>query len=140
MFKIWTLEFSPSLSHTPSMLSYVESGIIKHLMTKELPEAVICPLDLGSKERQLRNPDLVTTYYVVISGFTVACFVLLGERAMRRVYGNKVGDQFQTSLPHEGNNKHCFFFFFNRTRLQYTLNERECLHTIMNSGRNACYL
>uniref|UniRef100_A0A8D9BDS8 Uncharacterized protein n=2 Tax=Cacopsylla melanoneura TaxID=428564 RepID=A0A8D9BDS8_9HEMI len=84
------------------MLSYVESGIIKHLQTKDLPEAVICPLDLGSKERQLRNPDLITTYIVVVSGFTVACFVLLGERLMRRVCASKIGDQLQQNFPQGG--------------------------------------
>ncbi|KAI5703341.1 hypothetical protein M8J75_010628 [Diaphorina citri] len=76
------------------MLSYVESGIIKHLLTKDLPEAVICPLDLGSKERQLSNPDLITTYIVVVSGFTAACFVLLGERMLRRMCR---GEKYQTS-------------------------------------------
>lgn len=88
------------------MLSYVESGIIKHLLTKDLPEAAICPLDLGSKERQLRNPDLVTTYIVVVCGFAVACVVLLGERLLRRMCRGKIGirDEFavQYHLPYKG--------------------------------------
>ncbi|KAI5739112.1 hypothetical protein M8J77_015140 [Diaphorina citri] len=86
------------------MLSYVESGIIKHLLTKDLPEAVICPLDLGSKERQLSNPDLITTYIVVVSGFTAACFVLLGERMLRRMCRGKISDEFHVhlQLPYRG--------------------------------------
>ena len=61
------------------MLLYTESGIIKHLLTKDLPEAVICPLNLGSKERQLRNSDLFTTYAIVIVGFILAFAAFLFE-------------------------------------------------------------
>lgn len=61
------------------MLSYVESGIIKHLLTKDLPEAVICPLNLGSKERQLRSSDLFTTYAIIIAGFLFASVVFCIE-------------------------------------------------------------
>ncbi|XP_050530491.1 ionotropic receptor 93a isoform X2 [Daktulosphaira vitifoliae] len=63
----------------PIMLSYMESGIIKHLQTKDLPEAVICPLNLGSKERQLRNSDLFTTYSVVVCGFSIAATIFILE-------------------------------------------------------------
>ncbi len=61
------------------MLSYVESGIIKHLLTKDLPEAVICPLNLGSKDRQLRSSDLFTTYAIIITGFFLASIVFCVE-------------------------------------------------------------
>jgi len=57
----------------------MESGIVKHLQTKDLPEAVICPLNLGSKERQLRNSDLYTTYAVVVCGFSMAAAVFTLE-------------------------------------------------------------
>lgn len=57
----------------------MESGIVKHLQTKDLPEAVICPLNLGSKERQLRNSDLYTTYAVVVCGFSMAVAVFTVE-------------------------------------------------------------
>ncbi|XP_029347313.1 ionotropic receptor 93a [Acyrthosiphon pisum] len=63
----------------PIMLSYMESGIVRHLQTKDLPEAVICPLNLGSKERQLRNSDLYTTYAVVVCGFSMAAAVFTLE-------------------------------------------------------------
>jgi len=61
------------------MLSYMESGIVRHLQTKDLPEAVICPLNLGNKERQLRNSDLYTTYAVVVCGFSMAAAVFTLE-------------------------------------------------------------
>lgn len=66
------------------MLSYMESGIVRHLQTKDLPEAVICPLNLGSKERQLRNSDLFTTYAVVVCGFSMAAAVFTLELLSRR--------------------------------------------------------
>jgi hypothetical protein len=40
---------------------------------------VICPLNLGSKERQLRNGDLFTTYMVVVVGFISAIVAFVGE-------------------------------------------------------------
>lgn len=69
------------------MLSYVESGIVKHLLTKDLPEAVICPLNLGSKERQLRNSDLVTTYAIIIIGFLLALIVFSFEISKKLCHG-----------------------------------------------------
>lgn len=66
------------------MMSYMESGIVKHLQTKDLPEAVICPLNLGNKERQLRNSDLYTTYAVVVCGFSMAAAVFTVELLSRR--------------------------------------------------------
>lgn len=57
----------------------MESGIIQHLLTKDLPEAVICPLNLGSKERQLRNSDLFTTYAIVIIGFVLSFVAFIFE-------------------------------------------------------------
>jgi hypothetical protein len=61
----------------------MESGIVKHLQTKDLPEAVICPLNLGNKERQLRNSDLYTTYAVVVCGFSMAAAVFTLELLSR---------------------------------------------------------
>lgn len=66
------------------MLSYVESGIIKHLLTKDLPEATICPLNLGSKERQLRSSDLFTTYAIIVAGFLLAS-IIFGMEMTRKL-------------------------------------------------------
>lgn len=57
----------------------VESGIIKYLLRVGLPDTQICPLDLGSKERQLQNNDLLMTYYIVGGGFVVSTVVFVGE-------------------------------------------------------------
>ncbi|KAL5240574.1 hypothetical protein ACI65C_007984 [Semiaphis heraclei] len=81
----------------PIMLSYMESGIVRHLQTKDLPEAVICPLNLGSKERQLRNSDLYTTYAVVVCGFSMAAAVFTLELLSTRT-GWFVAAEFDHSL------------------------------------------
>lgn len=62
----------------------VESGIMEHRIQEELPEATICPLNLDSKERQLRNSDLWTTYLIVMSGFATALTVFVAELVWRR--------------------------------------------------------
>nr|QQP19802.1 ionotropic receptor 76b [Tropidothorax elegans] len=69
---------------------FVESGILKHLMNAELPETVICPLNLGNKERKLRNTDLWTTYLVVFSGFTCALIVFCIEIVLRQYNSKKL--------------------------------------------------
>ncbi|XP_054261952.1 glutamate receptor ionotropic, delta-1 [Macrosteles quadrilineatus] len=75
----------PSL-FDPILLAFVESGIIQHRVQELLPEATICPLNLGSKERQLRNSDLWTTYIVVVSGFSTAVTVFFVELMWRRCF------------------------------------------------------
>lgn len=85
------------------MLSYMESGIVKYLQTKDLPEAVICPLNLGSKERQLRNSDLYTTYAVVVCGFSVAAAVFTLELLFTRT-GWFVAAEFAVNEHHCGHN------------------------------------
>ncbi|XP_075235011.1 ionotropic receptor 76b isoform X2 [Lycorma delicatula] len=84
----------PSLFN-PVMLSYVESGIITHLASKSLPNNPICPLDLRSKERQLRNSDLLTTYIVIISGFIAASIAFIFELLWR----NYSSTSFKTTWP-----------------------------------------
>lgn len=59
----------------------VEAGIVKHKLGYGLPNAEICPLNLGSKERQLRNSDLFTTYAVILVGFAVSLTAFVGEIA-----------------------------------------------------------
>nr|AVH87308.1 ionotropic receptor 20 [Holotrichia parallela] len=57
----------------------VESGIVMYSLRKGLPDTEICPLDLGSKERQLQNTDLLMTYYIVAGGFIVSTIAFAGE-------------------------------------------------------------
>lgn len=80
------------------MRRFIESGIIKHLITLDLPDAVICPLNLGSKDRRLRNSDLFTTYMVVMTGFVAGLSVFLGEILWRLTRGPLIADALQPEL------------------------------------------
>lgn len=61
----------------------MESGIIKYLSTKNLPNAEICPQNLAGTERQLRNTDLMMTYYIMFAGFATAMVVFFTELIFR---------------------------------------------------------
>ncbi|KAF5296312.1 hypothetical protein FQA39_LY12529 [Lamprigera yunnana] len=56
----------------------VEGGVIKEKLRDDLPKASICPLNLKSIERQLRNTDFLLTYYVISTGyaFSLLSFIL----------------------------------------------------------------
>jgi hypothetical protein len=60
-------------------LSLVETGVVKHLLKQGQPPTEICPLNLRSTERQLRNIDLFATYMVVVIGFFSAIVAFVGE-------------------------------------------------------------
>ncbi|KAJ3657317.1 hypothetical protein Zmor_009131 [Zophobas morio] len=66
----------------------VESGIIKFKLREELPDTEICPLNLGNKERQLRNSDLLMTYEIVGGGFVISALIFIIELLIR-YYQNK---------------------------------------------------
>lgn len=57
----------------------VESGIVKFMLLEGLPNAEICPLDLGSTERQLRNSDLAMTYRIMSAGYGIAGIICFTE-------------------------------------------------------------
>ncbi|XP_076625656.1 ionotropic receptor 76b [Colletes latitarsis] len=61
------------------LLRLVETGIIQHRQEEDLPLAEICPVDLRSTERQLRNADLLLTYKVIVAGYAIAAFIFLFE-------------------------------------------------------------
>lgn len=61
------------------LLHLVESGIVKFLLLDRLPNAEICPQDLGGTERQLRNSDLTMTYWIMLAGFSTAVVVFFTE-------------------------------------------------------------
>lgn len=44
-----------------------------------LPDTSICPLNLGSKERRLKNADLFLTYVIVAAGFSISLTVFVIE-------------------------------------------------------------
>ncbi|KAK1129910.1 hypothetical protein K0M31_019610 [Melipona bicolor] len=61
------------------LLKLLETGIINQRKKEDLPLAEICPVDLRSSERQLRNTDLLLTYKVVVAGYTIAAIIFLFE-------------------------------------------------------------
>uniref|UniRef100_A0A336K8J6 CSON003923 protein n=1 Tax=Culicoides sonorensis TaxID=179676 RepID=A0A336K8J6_CULSO len=63
----------------PELLSLVEGGIVKYMLLDNLPKAEVCPQQLSSTERQLRNNDLMTTYYVMLAGFLTSFVVFVTE-------------------------------------------------------------
>lgn len=65
------------------LLHLVEAGIVKYKLLENLPRAEICPNNLGSTERQLRNGDLMMTYYVMLTGFCTSIVVFVTEMIFR---------------------------------------------------------
>ncbi|XP_066906337.1 glutamate receptor ionotropic, delta-2 isoform X1 [Halyomorpha halys] len=98
-FLVRSLAFAyPKGSRLPELFNpivqvFVESGILKHLLNEDLPDTTICPLNLGNKERKLRNTDLFTTYIVVLAGFSgaliVFCIELLWTYCATRSFNSK---------------------------------------------------
>ncbi|KAG5899970.1 hypothetical protein JTB14_034541 [Gonioctena quinquepunctata] len=92
------VKFSRAFAYSPSfkyaqlfdrtIQHLVESGIIQFKLRENLPDAEICPLNLGSVERKLRNSDLFLTYVIVASGLGIATCVFLLE-ILWRVSMNK---------------------------------------------------
>ncbi|XP_075161815.1 ionotropic receptor 76b [Haematobia irritans] len=78
------------------LLNLVESGIIKHLSAKDLPNAEICPQNLGGTERQLRNGDLIMTYYIMFAGFATSIVVFSTEMLFRYVNYRRESNQWAT--------------------------------------------
>lgn len=69
------------------LMKLVETGIIQHTKEKDLPLAEICPVDLRSTERQLRNADLVLTYKVVAAGYVIGLLAFFLE--LSAAYANR---------------------------------------------------
>lgn len=122
----------------------MESGIVRHLQTKDLPEAVICPLNLGSKERQLRNSDLYTTYAVVVCGFSMAAAVFTLEVLSIRT-GWFVAADFSSHRHHSGRHRgvRCEIAGFGKpSKSMYPFSHRENINaasaTRFDFGTSSC--
>lgn len=61
------------------LLHLVESGIVKYMLSENLPNTEICPQNLGGTERQLRNADLTMTYWIIAAGFCTSMVVFFTE-------------------------------------------------------------
>ncbi|CAG4951400.1 unnamed protein product [Parnassius apollo] len=62
----------------------LEGGIVNFLEHRDLPSTKICPLDLQSKDRQLRNTDLMMTYEIMGAGLAAGIAVFIGEIFIKR--------------------------------------------------------
>uniref|UniRef100_A0A0K8TUX1 Ionotropic Receptor n=1 Tax=Epiphyas postvittana TaxID=65032 RepID=A0A0K8TUX1_EPIPO len=86
----------------PVLTYLLQSGIVKFLEHRDLPSTKICPLDLQSKDRKLRNSDLTMTYMIMVTGLAAAIGVFVGEMMIRRYVRVKMknmrGDT-KTKLP-----------------------------------------
>ncbi|XP_063375124.1 glutamate receptor ionotropic, delta-2 isoform X2 [Cydia amplana] len=67
----------------PVLTYLLQSGIVTYLETRDLPSTKICPLDLQSKDRKLRNSDLSMTYMLMGVGLATAIAVFGGEMIIR---------------------------------------------------------
>lgn len=63
------------------------------MMTEKLPDAEICPQNLASTERQLRNGDLLMTYEVMIAGFCVGAVIFISELIFKCLNDRNMGKQ-----------------------------------------------
>ncbi|XP_058463209.1 glutamate receptor ionotropic, kainate 4 [Malaya genurostris] len=77
----------------PQLLNMVEGGIVKFKLLENLPKAEICPQNLGSTERQLKNRDLTMTYFVMFTGFGTAIVVFISEMIFRLLNQQKFNKQ-----------------------------------------------
>ncbi|CAH2063025.1 unnamed protein product, partial [Iphiclides podalirius] len=73
----------------------LQAGIVDYLEHRDLPTTKICPLDLQSKDRQLRNSDLLMTYIIMGVGLAAAAATFIGEVLIKR-------SVFVKTKPHEG--------------------------------------
>lgn len=71
--------FANQLFLDQRLLHLVESGIVKYMIWENLPNAEICPQNLATTERQLRNGDLLMTYQIMIAGFCTSVVVFFTE-------------------------------------------------------------
>lgn len=90
--------FDTVLSHL------IQSGIVKFLERMDLPSTKICPLDLQSKDRQLRNSDLMMTYLIMVTGLAAAISIFIGEITYKRYLKKKLVHG-ESTKPREINKK-----------------------------------
>nr|AGY49253.1 putative ionotropic receptor [Sesamia inferens] len=74
----------------PVLTQIFESGILDFLKHADLPSTKICPLDLQSKDRKLRNSDLIMTYMVMVAGSATAVAVFAAEIFIKRYVSGKI--------------------------------------------------
>ncbi|KAB0791608.1 hypothetical protein PPYR_03408 [Photinus pyralis] len=88
------------------ILHLMEGGCVKYKVRFGLPKAPVCPLDLKSIERQLRNTDFLLTYYVISTGYGLSFLSFVLEflfglicRSQLYVREEKPRSPFQSTSP-----------------------------------------
>ncbi|CAH0669246.1 unnamed protein product [Spodoptera exigua] len=74
----------------PVLTQIFQAGILDFLKRSDLPSTKICPLDLQSKDRKLRNSDLIMTYLVMVAGSATAVAVFGAEIFVKRYLSGKL--------------------------------------------------
>lgn len=67
----------------------VEAGVIKFKLNEELPGTKLCPIQLQSQDRKLKNNDLLLTYFIVGVGLIVSIVIFAGEMFMTHYYNKR---------------------------------------------------
>lgn len=84
----------------------VESGVIGFKLYKGLPTAKLCPIQLQSTDRRLKNSDLKLTYIIVGIGFCVSLTIFIIESV--RNYYNKT-EKKDSSISRHDYVKHGYY-------------------------------
>ncbi|XP_049888144.1 glutamate receptor ionotropic, delta-2 [Pectinophora gossypiella] len=79
----------------PVIVFLLQAGIVDFLQSRDLPSTKMCPLDLQSKDRKLRNSDLQMTYVIMGIGLATAGAVFITEVVLRR-YINRAHNKTDT--------------------------------------------
>lgn len=66
------------------------------MVRDKLPDTKICPHDLGSTERRLKNADLFMTYLIVGGGFTISGIVFFIEIFYEWYQKNKKAPEYRS--------------------------------------------
>lgn len=114
------------------LMKLVETGIIQHTKEKDLPLAEICPVDLRSTERQLRNADLILTYKVVAAGYAIALLVFLLEAFIAYVNRKELCRKQKTSGPQAL--KNAILFAKDENSKMHYINGRNYYVVVGNNG------
>nr|AOG12850.1 ionotropic receptor [Eogystia hippophaecolus] len=70
----------------PILTNLLQAGIVNFLKNRDLPSTKICPLDLQSKDRRLRNSDLMMTYLIMVIGLAAAIAVFIMEIIIKKCF------------------------------------------------------
>ena len=68
----------------------VEGGVIKQILSSDVPESEICPLHLGNSEKNLKLADFTSIYLAVAFGLFVAAVAFAVEKFVGKIMRMKL--------------------------------------------------